>query len=101
MDTILTTSAGWGQGYQISGDWGHTASRGSIINLLTTFSIVNWAISPRDLEQWRAAQSTELAAARELWGIWRFFKLNGAQRIPGFDSRGLLKIGRASCRERV
>ncbi len=92
MDTILTTWDGWGQGVQSMGEWGHTASRGSMINLLTTFSMANWAISPRDLEQWRAAQSTELAAARELWGIWRFFKLNGAQRIPGFDSQGLLRM---------
>jgi len=92
METILTTWDGWGQGVQSMGEWGHTASRGSMINLLTTFSIGNWAISPRDLEQWKSAQSTELAEARELWGIWRFFKLNGAQRIPGFDSRGLLRM---------
>src|SRR6266513_1869966 len=91
-ETILATWDGWVQGVQSMGEWGHTASRGSMINLLTTFSMANWAISPHDLAQWKAAQSTELAETRELWGIWRSFKLNGAQRIPGFDSQGLLRM---------
>ena len=92
METILATWDGWVQGVQSMGEWGHTASRGSMINLLTTFSMANWAISPHDLAQWKAAQSSELAETRELWGIWRSFKLNGAQRIPGFDSQGLLRM---------
>jgi len=92
METILATWDGWVQGVQSMGEWGHTASRGSMINLLTTFSMANWAISPHDLAQWKAEQSSELAETRELWGIWRSFKLNGAQRIPGFDSQGLLRM---------
>src|SRR5205823_790118 len=64
METILATWDGWVQGVQSMGEWGHTASRGSMINLLTTFSMANWAISPHDLAQWKAAQSSELAEPR-------------------------------------
>jgi hypothetical protein len=91
-ETILTTWDGWGQGVQSMGEWGQTGNRRAMINLLTMFAISGSAVVPRDLAQWNAAKSTELAHARELWGIWRFFGLNGARRISGFDSAGLLRL---------
>ena len=91
-ETILTTWDGWGQGVQSMGEWGRTGNRRSMVNLLTMFAISGGAIELRDLEQWKAARSTELVQARELWGIWRFFGVNGARRISGFDPEGLLQM---------
>ena len=91
-ETILTTWDGRGQGVQSMGEWGHTGNRQAMINLLTMFAISGGAVGPRDLAQWKAAKSGELAQARDLWGIWRFFGLNGARRISGFDSAGLLRL---------
>jgi len=91
-ETILTTWDGWGQGVQSMGEWGHTGNRQAMINLLTMFAISGDAVAPRDLAQWKTAKSGELAQARDLWGIWRFFGLNGARRISGFDSAGLLRL---------
>lgn len=91
-ETILTTWDGWGQGVQSMGEWGRGGKHRSMVNLLTIFAISGGAISLRDLAQWKAGRSTDLAQARELWGIWRFFGLNGARRISGFDPEGLLRM---------
>ena len=90
--TILTTWDGRGQGVQSLGEWGRGRNHNAMINLLTMFGISSGSIAPRDLQQWKAGTSTELARARELWGIWRFFGLNGARRFSGFDSEGLLRM---------
>lgn len=90
--TILTTWDGWGQGVQSLGEWGRTGKRRAMMNLLSMFAISSGPVHPRDLEEWKEGKSVELAEARELWGIWRFFGLNGAQRISGFDPEGLVKM---------
>ena len=49
-------------------------------------------MTPRSLEEWGASQAPELALAREFWGIWRFFPLNGAQKFSSFDTGEVLRM---------
>jgi len=94
-ETIITTWNGWGQGVQSLAMWRPAQDSRSMINLMTTFAIpfrLNRMMTPRSLEEWGAAQTPELAMAREFWGIWRFFPLNGAQKFSSFDTREVLRM---------
>jgi hypothetical protein len=94
-ETIVTTWNGWGQGVQSLAMWRPAQDSRSMINLMTTFAIpfrLNRMMMPREVEDWRTSQAPELALAREFWGIWRFFGLNGAQKFSSFDAGDVLQM---------
>jgi hypothetical protein len=94
-ETIVTTWNGFGQGVQSLAMWRPSQDTRSMINLMTTFAIpfrLSRPMMPRSVEEWATSQSRELALARELWGIWRFFPLNGAQKFSSFDARDVLAM---------
>jgi hypothetical protein len=97
-ETIVTTWNGWGQGVQSLAMWRPTQDSRSMINLMTTFSIpfrLNRMMNPTDVEAWRTSQAPEVALAREFWGIWRFFGLNGAEKFSSFDTSEVLRLSQA------
>jgi hypothetical protein len=94
-ETIVTTWNGWGQGVQSLAMWRPAQDTKSMINLMTTFAIpfrLNRMLMPRDAGEWKSSQAPELALAREFWGIWRFFGLNGAEKFSSFDARDVLQM---------
>jgi hypothetical protein len=93
-ETLVTTWNGGGQGVQSLAMW-RSQDTISMVNLMTTLAIpfrLNRRMTPRDAEEWRTSQAPELALAREFWGIWRFFGLNGAQRFSSFDTGEVLRM---------
>jgi hypothetical protein len=94
-ETIVTTWNGWGQGVQSLAMWRPNQDSRSMINLMTTFAIpfrLSRPTTPRTLEEWTHPRSPELALTRELWDLWRFFPLNGAQKFSSFDAGDLLRL---------
>lgn len=94
-ETIVTTWNGWGQGVQSLAMWRPAQDTRSMINLMTTFAIpfrLGRPAIPRTLEQWATSQEPEAALAREFWGIWRFFGLNGAEKFSSFDTGDVLRM---------
>ena len=62
---------------------------------MTTFSIpfrLGRGAMPKDVEEWRTSEAAETALAREFWGIWRFFGVNGAEKFSSFDVGGVLEM---------
>jgi hypothetical protein len=97
-ETIVTTWNGWGQGVQSLAMWRGSQDSRSMINLMTTFAIpfrLNRMTMPRSVEEWKTSQVPEMALARELWGIWRFFGLNRAEKFSSFDTRDVLQMTQA------
>lgn len=94
-ETIVTTWNGWGQGVQSLAMWRPNQDTRTMINLLTTFMIpfrLNRAIAPKTVEEWRVSKEPEVALARELWGYWRFFGLNGAEKYSSFGTADVLAM---------
>jgi hypothetical protein len=94
-ETIVTTWNGWGQGVQSLAMWRPQQDTRSMLNLMTTFSIpfrLGRVTMPRGIEDWKTSQSAEISLAREFWGIWRFFGVNGAQKFSSFDTGDALQM---------
>jgi hypothetical protein len=80
-ETIATTWNGGAQGVQTLGMWRRRQDARSMIDLLTTLMIPFPLHAPRTLEEWNTSAVAGIALARETWGYWRFFGLNGARKI--------------------
>ncbi len=94
-ETIVTTWNGWGQGIQSLAMWRPQQDTRSMINLMTTFAIpfrLGRGTMPKGVEEWRNSEAPETALAREFWGIWRFFGVNGAEKFSSFDVGGVLEM---------
>jgi hypothetical protein len=92
-ETLAATWNGWGQGVQSLGEWRPSQDSRSILDLLTILMVP----SPLDgarltLEDWSTSQAPELAVAREMWGYWRFFGLNGAHRFSSFEASDVIAM---------
>jgi hypothetical protein len=108
-ETLATTWNGFGQGMQSLGYWGRGQDSATTINLLTTlmmpFSVNAHAVVEEGghpvnlppnveaaLKAWENPTSLEVARTRELWGITRFFGVNGAEKFSSFDAGDVLQM---------
>jgi hypothetical protein len=92
-ETLAATWNGWGQGVQSLGESRPSQDSRSMLDLLTILMVP----SPLDgarmtLEDWSTSQTPELAVAREMWGYWRFFGLNGAHRFSSFEASDVIAM---------
>ncbi|HVN81547.1 MAG TPA: DUF6259 domain-containing protein [Terriglobia bacterium] len=92
-ETLAATWNGWGQGVQSLGEWRASQDSRAMLDLLTMLMVP----SPLDgtrltLEDWNNSQTPELTTAREMWGYWRFFGLNGAHRFSSFDAGDVIAM---------
>ena len=97
-ETIVTTWNGWGQGVQSLAMWRPAQDTRSMINLMTTFAIpfrLGRPAMPRSAGAVGHVAEPEAALAREFWGIWRFFGLNGAEKFSSFDTGDVLRMSAA------
>jgi hypothetical protein len=78
-ETIFTSWDGLGQGVQGMGEWNDNQNPRAMLQLLTRFGILGWAVPEKTLDEWRTSLS------REFWDIGRFFGVNAARRFSASD----------------
>ena len=111
-ETIATTWNGFGQGVQTLAIWGQDRDSATTINLLTSY-MMPFPIYPREFiqdwgypvnlpisvgkaaETWQNPHSLQIARAREMWDITRFFDVNGAEKLSDVETGDVLRMTQA------